>query len=294
MWSFGAVANVVQPSHARGVHGVVGDDTILRRFVSSGCSFPRRVFCRGGGVVVWRSVHDLRRACPASAGVPTSDLILPEKNTVPHTYLCVCLGCGRWRSKPQVLACAPILHVHLVSVLRKGLFIAARKLWSSRFSSWRGTPTSAVALCSVSSPSMSPSSRQCFCTLSLPNQLKTRIRQAPRCVFIVSVKDPDAVLSFSLLVWCEFVSATACVSFVLCFLHVRCTAHCHQQCVRAKLANRASHLSCDRFFSRGYDPYTHAGKARTLTTVGRTSLSVIIININSALGTMISVAVSNS
>ena len=30
-------------------------------------------------------------------------------------------------------------------------------------------------------------------------------------------------------------------------------------------------------FSRGYDPYTHACKARPLTTVGRTSLSVIII-----------------
>ena len=77
-------------------------------------------------------------------------------------------------------------------------------------------------------------------------------------------------LSFS-----EFVPATACVSFVLCFLHVRCTAHCHQQCVRAKLANRASHLSCNRFYSRCYDPYTHAWKARPPTTVGRTSLSVI-------------------
>ena len=47
--------------------------------------------------------------------------------------------------------------------------------------------------------------------------------------------------------------------------------------VRGKLANRASHLSCDRFYSRGYDPYTHACKARPLTTVGRTFLSVIII-----------------
>ena len=49
----------------------------------------------------------------------------------------------------------------------------------------------------------------------------------------------------------EFVSATACVSFVLCFLPIRCTAHCHQQRVRAKLANRASHLSCNSFFFRG-------------------------------------------
>ena len=30
-------------------------------------------------------------------------------------------------------------------------------------------------------------------------------------------------------------------------------------------------------FSRGYDPYTHACKARPLMTVGRTSLSVIVI-----------------
>ena len=34
-------------------------------------------------------------------------------------------------------------------------------------------------------------------------------------------------------------------------------------------------------FFVGYDPYTHACKARPLTTVGRTSLSVIII-INSS------------
>ena len=33
----------------------------------------------------------------------------------------------------------------------------------------------------------------------------------------------------------------------------------------------------DSFFSWGYDPYTHACKARPLTTVGWTSLSVIVI-----------------
>ena len=38
--------------------------------------------------------------------------------------------------------------------------------------------------------------------------------------------------------------------------------------------------SCHRFFSRCYDPYTHGCKARPLTTVGRTSWSVIIIIIN--------------
>ena len=48
------------------------------------------------------------------------------------------------------------------------------------------------------------------------------------------------------------------------------------KCVRANLAKRASHISCNSFFSRGYDPYTHACKASPLPTVGRTSLSVII------------------
>ena len=41
--------------------------------------------------------------------------------------------------------------------------------------------------------------------------------------------------------------------------------------VYVQLANRASHLSCNRCFSWGYDPYTHACKARPLTSVGRTS-----------------------
>ena len=58
-----------------------------------------------------------------------------------------------------------------------------------------------------------------------------------------------------------------------CFSHVRCTAHCHQQCVRAKIANRASHISCNIFFE-GHDPFTHVCEARPPTVVGRTSLSV--------------------
>ena len=47
----------------------------------------------------------------------------------------------------------------------------------------------------------------------------------------------------------DFVPATACFSFFLCFLHVRCTAHCRQQCVHANLANIPSHISCNSFFS---------------------------------------------
>ena len=39
------------------------------------------------------------------------------------------------------------------------------------------------------------------------------------------------------------------------------------------LANRASRTSSDRFFSRGYDPFTHACKVRPLTTVGSSSSS---------------------
>ena len=71
----------------------------------------------------------------------------------------------------------------------------------------------------------------------------------------------------------EIVQATACVSFFLCFLHVRCTAHFRQQCVHANLANRPSHISCNSF-SKSYDRPVRPGP---LTTVGRTSLSVIII-----------------
>ena len=33
-----------------------------------------------------------------------------------------------------------------------------------------------------------------------------------------------------------------------CFPHVRCIARCHLLCVRTNLANRASHISCNRFF----------------------------------------------
>ena len=47
----------------------------------------------------------------------------------------------------------------------------------------------------------------------------------------------------------ELIPATACVNFIpSCFSYVRCTAHCYQQCVRANLANRASHISCNIFF----------------------------------------------
>ena len=59
----------------------------------------------------------------------------------------------------------------------------------------------------------------------------------------------------------EFVKATACVYFIPS---------------RSPLMFRASHLSCNRFFSCSYDPCTHACKARPLTTVGRTSLCVML------------------
>ena len=52
-----------------------------------------------------------------------------------------------------------------------------------------------------------------------------------------------------------------------------CTAHCHfnRVQVRALPTEQAAPVLTDSF-SRGYDPYTHACKARPLTTVGRTSL----------------------
>ena len=53
----------------------------------------------------------------------------------------------------------------------------------------------------------------------------------------------------------------------------RCTAHCHfnRVQVQALPTEQAAPVLTDSF-SRGYDPYTHACKARPLTTVGRTSL----------------------
>ena len=62
--------------------------------------------------------------------------------------------------------------------------------------------------------------------------------------------------------------------FVFFSLCVRCTAHCHQQCVSAHVANSASHISSYRLFSRGHDPFAHACEARPLTIVGWISLSV--------------------
>ena len=58
----------------------------------------------------------------------------------------------------------------------------------------------------------------------------------------------------------------------------RCTAHCHfnRVQVQALPTEQAAPVLTDSL-SQGYDPYTHACKARPLTTVGRTSLSVIII-----------------
>ena len=50
----------------------------------------------------------------------------------------------------------------------------------------------------------------------------------------------------------EFITAAACVNFIpSSFSYVRCTAHCHQQCVSANLANRPSHISCNRLFFAG-------------------------------------------
>ena len=42
------------------------------------------------------------------------------------------------------------------------------------------------------------------------------------------------------------------------------TAHCRQQCPSCTSCKSARH-SLDRFFLRGYDPFTHARRARPLT-----------------------------
>ena len=76
------------------------------------------------------------------------------------------------------------------------------------------------------------------------------------------------------------------VQLRLCFLffqplalliEIRRTAHCHVTvCWCKPCQQRKPHLLWQTS-SRGYDPYTHACRARPLTTVGWTSLSVIVI-----------------
>ena len=66
---------------------------------------------------------------------------------------------------------------------------------------------------------------------------------------------------------------------VLFFLiSTQCTAHCHFNRVQVQaLPTEQAAPALTDSFSRDYDPYTHACKSRPPTTVGRTSLSVIII-----------------
>ena len=73
-----------------------------------------------------------------------------------------------------------------------------------------------------------------------------------------------------------------CFSNSLCFfrpLFCSCSMYCTQSSTvcTCKTCQQSEPLQLQQIFSRGYDPYTHACKARPLTTVGRTSLSVIII-----------------
>ena len=64
-------------------------------------------------------------------------------------------------------------------------------------------------------------------------------------------------------------------SFVI---ETRCTAHCHSTVCKCKpWPTEQVAAALTDSFSRGYDPYTHACKARPLTTVRRISVSVIVI-----------------
>ena len=67
-----------------------------------------------------------------------------------------------------------------------------------------------------------------------------------------------------------FISSLRVFSLVFDVLHTVINS----VCVCANLANRASHTSSNRLFSRGHDPFAHACEARPLTIVGWTSLSV--------------------
>ena len=88
----------------------------------------------------------------------------------------------------------------------------------------------------------------------------------------------NRIRGFQLLEFKEFAPATARVSFFLCFSPlIRCTTHCHFNRAQVLALPTEQAAPVLTYFSRGYDPYTHACNARPLKTVGRTSLSVIII-----------------
>ena len=59
------------------------------------------------------------------------------------------------------------------------------------------------------------------------------------------------IRGFQRLEFRDFFPATACVFSHVLLLVIRCTAHCHQQCVSANLANSASHTCSNRLSFRG-------------------------------------------
>ena len=98
---------------------------------------------------------------------------------------------------------------------------------------------------------------------------------ALRCV----AQNPMILLTRNLIQWITATPVLPSFCFPCYFLiATRCTAHWHFNRVQVQAWPTGQAAQVLTFsFSRGYDPYTHACKARPLTTVGRTSLSVIII-----------------
>ena len=130
--------DVVQPSLARGVHGVVRDDTWVGRFVSSGCWFPRRDFrCGGGGVVVWSVCMFVTSAScvSASASVPTFDLALLQKTPClrPTSVLDSAMSAVS-ANRRSLLVHRSCMFTSFASCSEKALYVAVREPWSIRFS----------------------------------------------------------------------------------------------------------------------------------------------------------------
>ena len=95
-----------------------------------------------------------------------------------------------------------------------------------------------------------------------------------RCV----AQNPRIQLTLNLIQRIQY--SCACVFFfqqLALLIEIRRTAHCHLTVCKCKPCQQRKYTCSDRIFSWDYDPYTHACKARPLTTVGWTSLSVIVI-----------------
>ena len=101
----------------------------------------------------------------------------------------------------------------------------------------------------------------------------------PRCLsWFPDFQDVEQNPRIPRLEFSEFVTATNCVYFIPSRVSLMFDVlHTVINSVYAQLVNRASHLNCNRLWFVGLWPLHSRLYGQSLTTVGRTSLRVIII-----------------